>query len=153
MSNIINQGKNIKYNKRLLSYNDDEIVFYQTNQQVCKIITDLSFLDDSFVIIFNLFDKDNYKDFNTLEFVKSIIDNFYNSIIKTELNNLYTFYIFIKEICTIENIDIHIIISLLKLINMDCHFVDILNNFNKLEYIKIILKEFIKIIDKVKTFL
>jgi hypothetical protein len=76
------------------------------------------------------------------------------TIDNTELNNLYTFYVSIKEICTsFDNIDIELIISSLDFINMDYHFIDVLNKSNKLEHIRIIFKEFVKIIDKVKTFL
>ena len=140
--------KNLKGNKKFLSYNHGEIINYgkQNNDQ--------SFLDDSFVIIFCLFDHDNYEEFNTQDFVKSIIDNFYNCVNNTELNNLYIFYISIKEICTtLDNIDIQLIISSLDFIKMDYHFIDVLNKSNKLEHIRVILKEFVKIIDKVKTFL
>jgi len=140
--------KKLKSNKTFLSYNHGEIMNYG------KQNNDLSFLDESFIIIFSLFDHDNYEGFNTQEFVKSIIDNFYDCVNKTELNNLYTFYVSIKEISTtFDNIDIELIISSLDFINMDYHFIDVLNKSNKLEHIRIIFKEFVKIIDKVKTFL
>jgi len=142
------QLANLKSNKTFLSYNHGEIMNYG------KQNNDLSFLDESFIIIFSLFDHDNHEGFNTQKFVKSIIDNFYDCVNKTELNNLYTFYVSIKEISTsFDNIDIELIISSLDFINMDYHFIDVLNKSNKLEHIRIIFKEFVKIIDKVKSFL
>ena len=144
----VKRAYKLKDKKQFLSYNHGEII------NPDKQINDLTFLDDSFVIIFSLFDHDNHEEYNTQDFVKSIIDNFYNSINSIELNNLYIFYVSIKEISTtLDNIDIELIISSLDFIKMDYHFIDVLNKSNKLEHIRIIFKEFVKIIDKVKTFL
>jgi hypothetical protein len=99
-----------------------------------------------FVIIFSIFED------IPIEYVqKEIIDHFYNQINNSDLDDLYTFYISIKEISsTYDVIDIEIIFNTLNLIKMNYDFVKILDNKDKLEYIKIIFQEFIKIIDNIK---
>jgi len=101
---------------------------------------------ESFIIIFSIFED------IPQEYVqKEIIDHFYNQINHSDLDDSYTFYISIKEISsTYDVIDIEIIFNTLNLIKMNNEFVKILHNKNKLEYIKIIFQEFIKIIDSIK---
>jgi hypothetical protein len=101
---------------------------------------------ESFIIIFSIFED------IPQEYVqKEIIDHFYNQVNNSDLDDLYTFYISIKEISsTYDVIDIEIIFNTLNLIKMNNEFVKILHNKNKLEYIKIIFQEFIKIIDIIK---
>lgn len=101
---------------------------------------------DSFIIIFSIFE-----DIPPEYIQKEIIDHFYDIINNSDLDDLYTFYISIKEISsTYDVIDIEIIFNTLDLIKMNYDFVKILDNKNKLEYIKIIFQEFIKIIDTIK---
>ena len=106
----------------------------------------LDFLNDSLVIIVSIFEEKTY------DFVQNtIITPFYQQINKSSFGDLYTFYISIKEFsCTYDSIDIDIIFITLNLIKMDHHFVEILDKSNKLEYIKIIFQEFLKIIDYFK---
>lgn len=106
----------------------------------------LDCLNDSLVIIISIFEEQSY------DFVQNtIITPFYHQINKSSFGDLYTFYISIKDFsCTYENIDIEIIFNTLNLIKMNHRFVEILDKSNKLEYIKIIFQEFVKIIDYLK---
>jgi hypothetical protein len=109
-------------------------------------INQLDTNSESFIIIFSIFE-----DIPPEYVQKEIIDHFYDQINNSDLDNLYTFYISIKEISsTYDVIDIEIIFNTLNLIKMNYDFVKILDNKNKLEYIKIIFQEFIKIIDIIK---
>jgi hypothetical protein len=152
------QVKKVYQLKSIKAYKDNNILDETITNHQPKINSDkpmnhLTILNDSFVIIFSLFDEDNYEEFNTQDFVQSIIDNFYNCI-TTNKTEIYTFYVSIKEFCTsIDDIDIQLVIFTLELIKMDYHFIDVLNKSNKIEYIRIIFNEFVKIIDELKLFL
>ena len=140
-------------NENSSSSDDEAIMNHQTKLNSEKPIDHLTILNDSFVTIFSLFDEDNYEDYNTQKFIQFIIDDFYNSIKKSNIDDLYTFYVSIKEICTsIDNIDIQLVVFSLDLIKMDYHFIDVLNKSNKIEYIRIIFNEFVRIIDELKLF-
>jgi len=97
--------------------------------------------DTDIILVYSIFE-----DFDT-----RILNKFYQKVNNTESDNLYTFYVCIKEISsTYDNINIELIINTLDLIKIDNQFVYILNKLNKLEYIKIIFQEFIKIINQIK---
>ena len=146
---IVEELNNVKDNNIL----NETITDHQPTLTLDKPMNHSTILNDSFVIIFSLFDEDNYEEFNTQDFVQSIIDNFYNCI-TTNRTDIYTFYVSIKEFCTsIDDIDIQLVIFTLDLIKMNYHFIDVLNKSNKIEYIRIIFNEFVKIIDELKLFL
>ena len=110
-------------------------------------------LNDSLVIILSIFENTMNSFLNDPQsFIQNLIINpFYQQINNTSIDNLYTFYISIKEMSsTFDDIDIELVFNTLSLINMNNHFAKVLNNSNKLEYIKIIFQEFIKIIDYIK---
>jgi hypothetical protein len=111
-------------------------------------------LNDSFVIIFSIFDKVSYQtEFlnGVHDFVQNtIINHLYYQINNSPIDELFTFYVSIKEILYTDNINIDLIFNTLSLIKMDYRFVEILNKSGKQEYINIILQEFIKIIDHIK---
>lgn len=96
-------------------------------------------LDESFIIINSIFnDKIN---------VRELLNEFYQ---KLNHNNIYIFYISITEIIFNE-ITYDIIINILSLLDMDISFIDYLVETDKLNDVKIIFQEFIKIIERVKN--
>lgn len=103
-------------------------------------------INESVIIIFSIFEE------QSCDFVQnSILNHLHTSINNSNFDELYTFYISIKEISsTYDNIDIGLILNTLLLIKMNPHFIEILNQSNKLEYIKIIFQEFIKIIEFIR---
>ena len=96
-------------------------------------------LEESFLIINNIF-KDNIN-------VRELLNNFYQ---KLNHDNLYIFYISITEIIYNE-ISYDIIINILSLLDIDVNFIDYLVEIDKLNDIKIIFKEFIKLIESIKS--
>lgn len=114
-------------------------------------VNHLEYINDSFVIIYSIFEE-KIEEFNTQNFVQNnILDKFYQQILISNLNNLYTFYVSIKEISsTYESVEIDLIYNIINLIKMDHTFVDILARLNELEYIKIIFQEFIKLIEHIR---
>jgi hypothetical protein len=114
-------------------------------------INHLEDLNDSLVIINSIF-EDSCQDNDSHVFVQeTIINPFYNLVNNSNNDDLYTFYISIKEISsTYDTIDLELIFNTLILINMNCQFIKILNERNKLDYVKIIFQEFVKIIDYFK---
>ena len=103
-------------------------------------------INESVIIISSIFEEQSF------DFVQnSIINYLYDSINKSNFDELYIFYISIKEISsTYDKIYMELILNTLLLIKMNPHFIEILNESNKLEFIKIIFQEFIKIIDFIK---
>jgi hypothetical protein len=60
-------------------------------------------------------------------------------------------YISIKEISsTYENTNIELVINTIKLIDMNDYFIDVLRKLDKIDTIKIIFQEFIKVIDYIR---
>jgi hypothetical protein len=107
----------------------------------------LDYINESLIIILSIFEEENFESFIKEE----ILNKFYQQIHNSDLNDLYIFYVSIKEISsTYDNIDIQALINTLNLINMDYNFVEVIDKLNKLEYIKIIFQEFIKLIDNIR---
>jgi len=110
------------------------------------------YIDYSHSIIVSLFDEDINEDCNINEFVKNyILYHFYEKIQNTNNDNLYIFYISIKEICsTYENINIELVVNTIKLIDMNDYFIDVIRKSDRIDNIKIIFQEFVKLIDFIR---
>jgi hypothetical protein len=108
------------------------------------------YLDESILMIVSMFEDNN--EINISEFVKNkIVYNFYYKMMDTDIDNSYSFYIFIQEISTTyDEISYELIVNCLSMINMDFSFLNTLVKLNKLEYIKMIFLEFIKLMNNIK---
>lgn len=112
---------------------------------------DNKIMESSYYIIFSLFKNDEIEQHPISEFInKYILNNLNNNIQKIDKNDLFLFYISIKELSLIYDItknDIKFIQEALSIINMNIYFVDVLIKSNNTNYIQVILQEFVKIID------
>ena len=157
--------KSIEYNKKLEEQElkeqkiKDDIklkeLLYEKEQQ--EIIKHQEYLDNE-IKLPKIIEKNNIN--NSLEESFIIINNIYNDKInvrellndfyqKLNHDNLYIFYISITEII-FNDITYDIIINILSLLDMDISFIDYLVEIDKLNDIKIIFQEFIKIIEQSK---
>ena len=110
------------------------------------------YIDYSYSVIISLFDEDNNEGRNMDEFVKNyILYYFYEKIQNTNIDDLYIFYVSIKEICsTYETTNIELVVNTIKLINMNDYFIDVIRKSDRIDNIKIIFQEFIKLIDNIR---